>query len=262
MARLRGKVIIIVGGTTGLGLSGAAACVAEGAAVVVVGRSEESGRAALGRLGRTARLVTGDAARAETTERAVATARQEFGRLDGLYHVAGGSGRKFGDGPLHELSEEGWARTMELNLTSVMLSNRAAVRAFREAGGGGVILNMGSVLGWSPSPRFFATHAYAAAKAAIIGFSKAAAATYAPEGIRINVIAPGLVETPMARRAAEDTAILDFIRTKQPLDGGRIGRPEDCDGAAVWLLSDEAKFCTGQVIAVDGGWAVSEGQIP
>jgi NAD(P)-dependent dehydrogenase (short-subunit alcohol dehydrogenase family) len=101
---------------------------------------------------------------------------------------------------------------------------------------------------------------YAAAKAGIIGLSRSAAAHYAAEGIRVNVLAPALVDTPMAQRAAGDEAIQAFIRTKQPLDGGRMGLPGDLDGAAVYLLSDGARFCTGQVLAVDGGWTVSEGQ--
>jgi NAD(P)-dependent dehydrogenase (short-subunit alcohol dehydrogenase family) len=119
---------------------------------------------------------------------------------------------------------------------------------------------MGSVLGYSPSPQYFSTHAYAAAKSAIIGFSKSIAAYYARNNIRVNVIAAALVETPMAQRAAEDENILSFIRTKQPLDGGRIGHPADLDGLAVYFMSDLSKFTTGQVVAVDGGWTISEGQ--
>ena len=125
---------------------------------------------------------------------------------------------------------------------------------------GGAILNMSSVLGFSPSPKLFGTHAYAATKSAVKGFSKSIAAYYAAYNIRVNVIAPALIETPMSQRAAEDEAIMQFIQTKQPLDGGRIGMPQDADGAAVFLLSDHAKFITGQVIAVDGGWSISEGQ--
>ena len=123
------------------------------------------------------------------------------------------------------------------------------------------MLNMGSVLGWSPSPAHFATYTYAAAKSAIIGMTKHSAAYYAAQNIRFNVIAPALVETPMAKRAAEDEAILSFIKTKQPLDGGRIEKPEDLDAAAIFLLSDGARMVTGQVLAVDGGWCVSEGQL-
>jgi NAD(P)-dependent dehydrogenase (short-subunit alcohol dehydrogenase family) len=139
------------------------------------------------------------------------------------------------------------------------LSNQAAIRQFLKQQSEGTILNMGSVLGFSPSPVFFSTHAYAAAKSAVIGFSKSVAAYYAKDSIRINVIAPALVETPMAQRAAEDEEILSFIKTKQPLDGGRIGHPADLDGLAVYFMSDSSKFTTGQVVAVDGGWSLSEG---
>jgi NAD(P)-dependent dehydrogenase (short-subunit alcohol dehydrogenase family) len=256
---LAGKVITIIGGTTGLGLSAARAIVAAGAKVVIAGRNPDSAAAALAELGPDARAVIGDAALSDTAERAVSLAIDSFGKLDGLYHVAGGSGRKFGDGPLHEVTDDGVRATLALNLDSVIFSNRAAVRAFIHQNSGGVILNMASVLGWSPSPRFFSTHVYAAAKAAIIGFSKSTAACYAPHNIRINVVAPALVDTPMASRAASNNDILSFIRAKQPLDGGRIGHPEDLDAAVVWLLSDAARFCTGQTLAIDGGWSVSEG---
>ena len=165
-----------------------------------------------------------------------------------------------GDGPLHELTDEGWRSTIDLNLSSLVFSNRAAVQQFLAQRTGGSLLNIGSVLGWSPSPRFFATHAYAAAKSAVVGFTKSIAAYYANKNIRCNVLAPGLVETPMAKRAAKDTAILRFIKTKQPLDGGRIAQPTDLDAAAVYFMSDASRFTTGQVLAVDGGWSVSEGE--
>ena len=128
-----------------------------------------------------------------------------------------------------------------------------------ELGAGGTILNMASVLAYSPSAQFFSTHAYATAKAAVIGFTKTCAAHYAPQNIRFNVIAPALTATPMSRRAQEDEKIQKFIRKKQPLDGGRIGRPEDVDSAAVYFMSDCSRFTTAQVLAVDGGWSVSEG---
>lgn len=163
-------------------------------------------------------------------------------------------------GPLHELTLEGWNKTMELNLTSLMLSNQAAVKKMLELGKGGTILNMGSVLGFSPSPKYFVTHAYAAAKAAVIGFTKSLAAYYAPNNIRINLLAPALVETPMSERASKDEKILNFVKTKQPLDGGRNGKPNDLDGAAVFFMADASKFCTGQTLYIDGGWEVSEGQ--
>lgn len=259
---LDGRVFVVGGGTTGLGLSGAKACVAAGARVVVVGRKSESVRAALAELGDHGRGVEGDATLPGTAEKAIETAIRELGRFDGLYHVAGGSGRSLGDGPLDQITDEGWRGTLEWNLTSLFLSNRAAVRQLLKSGTQGSILNMGSVLGFSPAPRYFATHAYAAAKSAAIGLTRASAAHYAKHGIRFNLVAPALVETPMAKRASSNKEMLDYIATKQPLDGGRIGRPEDLDAAVVYLLSDSARFVTGQVLAVDGGWSVSEGQYP
>jgi NAD(P)-dependent dehydrogenase (short-subunit alcohol dehydrogenase family) len=258
--RLANKVLVVIGGTSGLGLSAARAFVAEGARVVVVGRDPGKVLAVEKELGAAVFGVVGDATQAGVAEGAIATAVQKLGGFHGLYHVAGGSGRKHGDGPLHELTDDGWQFTLNDNLTALFFSNRAAARQFLQQKSGGSVLNMGSVLGWSPSPAHFATHAYATSKAAIIGLTTAAAAHYAAHNIRFNVLAPALVATPMSQRAQGDAAILDFIKTKQPLDGGRIGRPEDCDGAAVFLLSDDAKFVTGQVLAVDGGWCVSEGQ--
>ena len=256
MPVLSGKALVVIGGTTGLGLSAARAFVEAGARVIVVGRNAESCEAAQAALGEAAVAIRADACDPATAPRAIDEAVRTFGGFHGLYHVAGGSGRRAGDGPLHELTDDGWRATLDLNLTSLMLSNRAAVRQFLAQRSGGSILNMSSVLAFSPSPEHFATHAYAAAKAAAIGFSKSIAAYYAPQNIRVNVLAPALVETPMARRAADDEAIMAFIQTKQPLDGGRIGQPADLDAAAVYFMSDGARFATGQVLAIDGGWSV------
>lgn len=257
---LLNKKIVIIGGTTGLGFSAAKSFIKNGAKLVVVGRNPESCLLAEAQLGENARAIVGDATQAQTAPNAIKTCIDTFGDFDGLYHVAGGSGRSYGDGPLHELSLEGWNKTFELNLTSLMLSNQAAIRAFLGLKKGGSILNMGSVLGVRPSPKFFSTHAYAATKAAVIGFSQSIAAYYAKDNIRINVLAPALVETPMSERASKNEAIQAFIKTKQPLDGGRNGHPEDLDGAALYFMSDFSKFTTGQLLFVDGGWAVSEGQ--
>jgi NAD(P)-dependent dehydrogenase (short-subunit alcohol dehydrogenase family) len=256
---LQKKSIVIIGGTTGIGLSAAEAFIREGANVLAIGRNPESAENAANKV-KDAIVKTGDATLPGTADAAIKDCIAAFGSFDGLYHVAGGSGRRFGDGPLHELTKEGWDYTLSLNLGSLMLSNQAAVKALMSMKRSGTILNMGSVLGYSPSPKYFVTHAYAAAKSAAIGFTKSLAAYYASYDIRINLIAPGLVETPMAQRAANDETILSFIKTKQPLTGGRIGTPTDLDGAAVYFMSDYSRFTTGQVLSVDGGWDVSEGQ--
>jgi NAD(P)-dependent dehydrogenase (short-subunit alcohol dehydrogenase family) len=260
MRLLEGKSIVIIGGTSGIGLSAARAMQSEGARLVVVGKGADTCTEAGKVLADGANVIEADAVLEDTAASAIEVCVRRFGSFDGLYHVAGGSGRAFGDAPLHELTLEGWNKTLELNLTSLMLSNRAAVRAFIARKSGGAILNLSSVLAYSPSPRHFSTHAYAAAKSAVIGFSKSLAAYYATSGIRVNVLAPALVETPMSKRASADPAIQSYIAGKQPLDGGRMGAPADLDGAALYFLSDQAKFVTGQVLSVDGGWSVSEGQ--
>jgi len=251
---LAGKNIIIVGGTSGIGLAAALAFREQGARVFAVGYDDAGCEAARKALGKQHMVMQGDARREATGEAAVARCVERFGDLDGLYHVAGGSGRRWGDGPLHECSLEGWNKTLELNLTSVMLSNRAAVRYWLKRERGGSILNLGSVLGVSPAPRHFATHAYAAAKSALTGYSCSLAAYYAPHNIRVNVLMPALTETPMADRALGKPEIMDFVAEKQALDGGRAARPEDLTAAAAYFLSDQARFTTGQVLAVDGGW--------
>jgi NAD(P)-dependent dehydrogenase (short-subunit alcohol dehydrogenase family) len=257
---LNGKVVVIIGGTTGLGLSAARAIVAAGARVMVVGRDDEHVSDAQAVLGTSGVVFGAEASDPLAAEAAIAGAVAEFGAVHALYHVAGGSGRPLGDGPLHEISNEGWRGTLDLNLTGLFYSNRAAARHFVRQHTRGVVLNMASVLAFSPSPGFFATHAYAAAKAAVIGLTRSCAAYYAPQDIRFNAIAPGLVETPMSRRASADERIRAFIGAKQPLDGGRIGRVEDLDAAVVFLLSDASRFVTGQVLGVDGGWSVTDGQ--
>lgn len=257
---LNHKVILVIGGTSGLGESAAKKFLQYGAKVVVTGRSESKIRSAAEWLGDNGLAIQSDAADSTQINRVFEEVTQRFGALHGLYHVAGGSGRRFGDGPIHEITDEGWSQTLRLNLDSVFYSNRAALRVFLKQDQGGAILNCGSVLGYSPSPHFFSTHAYATAKAAMVGMVKSSAAYYAKEGIRVNLLCPGLIATPMSERAQTNEPIMDFIKTKQPLDGGRIGMPQDLDDAAALLLSDGAKFITGQVLSVDGGWTVSEGQ--
>ncbi len=255
---LQGKKIVIIGGTTGIGLSAARAFLRQGAQVVVLGKNEESSDQAAAILGENAFAFTADATIESTADVAIGQCIERFGGFDGLYHVAGGSGRRFGDGPLHEITLYGWEWTLNLNLTSVMLSNRAAVQQFLKQGKGGAIVNLSSALAYAPAPQYFATHAYTAAKAAIIGFTKSIAAYYAGENIRANIIAPGLVESPMSQRAVQNDNIMQYVRQRQRLGGGRVAQPEDLDGMAALLLSDAGSFITGQTIGVDGGWAIGQ----
>jgi NAD(P)-dependent dehydrogenase (short-subunit alcohol dehydrogenase family) len=120
----------------------------------------------------------------------------------------------------------------------------------------GSILNMSSVLARHPEPTFFASHGYAASKGAIEAFTRAIAAYYAPHGIRVNAIAAGLVATPMSERAQGDAEIMASIEKRQPLAGGPL-TTDDLVGAALYLLSDDSRVVSGQVLDVDGGWSLS-----
>jgi NAD(P)-dependent dehydrogenase (short-subunit alcohol dehydrogenase family) len=184
------------------------------------------------------------------------------GRLDILFHVAGISGRTFGDGPLHECSNEGWERVLQINAFGVFLTNREAVRLMLSqpidaAGLRGTVVNVGSVMDRSPSPAHFGTLAYAASKGAVRALTRAAAARYAPDRIRFNLLAPGLIDTPMAARAVNDARIQPYLAAKQPIAGGP-GSAEDVAEAALYLCEPASRFVTGAELIVDGGWCVSE----
>ncbi|MDO8348722.1 MAG: SDR family oxidoreductase [Planctomycetota bacterium] len=257
----------LIAGTTGIAAAAAEQAAATGVSLCLTGRSPDHGEELRDRLRRTgarAEFVQADLTEPGAPDRIVTACVAAFGRLDAAFNVAGISGRRFGDGPAHECTPEGWDTVMNTNARGLFLLCGAQLRQLRSQpvrppGLRGAILNMASVLAWSPSPSHFATHAYAASKAAIVGFSRAMAAHYAPEKIRINVIAPALVRTPMSQRAQQDDRILHFMKTKQPLVGDFI-EADQVARAALFLLSDDAAAITGDVLSVDGGWCVSEGQ--
>lgn len=263
MGRLDGKTAIVTGGATGIGEASARLYAAEGARVFIANRRADVGEAVAADVrdaGGSATHVRTDVTDAESVARLFSTVANEADQLDIVFNVVGISGRRFGDGPIHECTEEGWDETTNANLRSMFLMCRAAVPALRRAGGGSII-NMSSVLGMSPAPTLFGTHAYAASKGAIIALSESMAAYYAADRIRVNVLAPALIATPMSERAQDNPRIVGYMKTKQPLTGA-MGTPGDCAHAALYLASDESAFVTGVTLPVDGGWMVSEGQIP
>jgi NAD(P)-dependent dehydrogenase (short-subunit alcohol dehydrogenase family) len=243
--RLRGKVAVVTGAAGGIGRAATARFVQEGACLVAVDLAPPdpsfSGALALS-------LDVTDAA---SVEGMVAQVEADLGRLDILFNVAGGSGRRMGDGPVDCCTEEGWDYVMALNLRSVFLCCKYAVQAMRRSGGGSII-NMGSVLGLV-GHELFDTHAYSASKGAVIALSRAMAVRYAGDRIRVNVLCPGLIRTPMSLRAQDDPAILESLGDLQPLTGD-FGTPEDVTEAALYLAGDESRFVTGVVLPVDGGW--------
>jgi len=254
----------LVTGTTGIAAATARLAALDGARIFLVGKERESGEALAREIresGAECGLAVADLTRPEEVAAAVATCVAEVGRIDALFNVAGISGRRFGDGPIHECTVEGWEATLDTNARSVFLMCREVLRHMLgqprgERGLRGVILNMASVLALSPEPRFFATHAYAASKGAILGLTRSMAAYYAPHRIRVNAIAPSLVRTPMSRRAQENAEIVDFMRVKQPLVDGLI-EADEVARAALFLLGSDARVVTGEVLRVDAGWSVS-----
>jgi meso-butanediol dehydrogenase / (S,S)-butanediol dehydrogenase / diacetyl reductase len=171
-------------------------------------------------------------------------------RLDVLVCAHGISGRGLGDGPVDTCTEEAWDSVLAANLRSVFVYCKHAVPLLRAAGGGAIV-TVSSVLGLVGGDEDFSTHAYAASKAGVIGLTRAMASTYAKDGIRCNVVCPGLIETGFSRRAQEDDRIRARLPELQPLTGG-FGSPEDVAQAALFLAT--APFVTGAVLTVDGGW--------
>ena len=188
--------------------------------------------------------------------KSVAACVERFGKIDALFNVAGISARSLGDGPLHECATEAWDTVMNVNAKGTFLMCREVLGTWTRHALQGVILNCGSVLAQHPQPEHFATAGYAASKGAIEAMTLSAAAYYAPAGIRINVIAPGLVRTPMSARAQGDARVMEYVARKQLLTRGLLA-PEDIAKTACFLLRKGSSPITGQVITVDGGWTVS-----
>ncbi len=250
MLSLEGQVCIITG-STGIGAATATLFHTRGAKLCVVGRDPEHLEMLKHELEGIATVAV-DLTQPGAPASVVRHCLETFGRVDVLVNVAGISGRKFGDGPVHEASDAGWDVVMDTNAKTTFLMCREALGPMMSQGAG-CIVNTASVLAYAPNKDFFATHAYAACNGARIALTKSMAAYYAPRGIRVNAIAPGLIATPMSTRAQTDPAILEYMRSKQPITGG-LGNASDCAEAILYLVT--APFITGVVLEVAGGWSV------
>ena len=243
MNRLRDKVAIVTGGGSGIGLATAGLFAQEGAHTAIFDINDSA-----------ADLLHVDVTSPAEVESSIKHVVSKYGRLDILVNVAGGSGRKWGDGPTDSCTLEGWDKTLALNLDSVFYCCKYALQVML-AQGQGTIVNISSVLGLVGGDEDFATHAYATSKGAVISLTRSIASYYAPRGIRANVICPSLIATPMSQRAQGSEQIRARLHDLQPLTGD-FGSPNDVAQAALYLASDESSFVTGSILTVDGGWTV------
>jgi NAD(P)-dependent dehydrogenase (short-subunit alcohol dehydrogenase family) len=247
--RLKDKVAIVTGAGSGIGRAIALHFAREGARVVLVDHNEAGGATSLSLVtaaGGDAHLVVADVSRAPESERALAEAVRVFGRLDALINNAAVMVSK----AVPELSEEEWDHVLGVNLKGVFLCSKQAILCFRRQGGGGTIVNLASV------NSFYAEGgiaAYCAAKGGVQQLTRAMAIDHSAEGIRVNCICPGWIDTPMNAAYFADPAARAFADKLHAI--GRIGQPTEVASVAAFLVSDDASFVTGASIVVDGGFS-------
>lgn len=250
--RLRDKVAVITGAASGIGRAAAEIFSKEGAKVVVVDWKEE-GEEVAGRIrdeGREAIFVLADASDPPQVKGMVKRTLEAFGRMDILYNNAAvGYSTPIVVGSVEELPEEDWDRVMRINLYSVYLCCKYSIPELRKTKG--VILNTSSIMATGAVP---GADAYTASKGGIISLSRSLAKKLGPEGVRVNVICPGTIATPMIAPILEDPEAVRRSEARIPLR--RLGRPEEVARAALFLVSDEASYITGAVLFVDGGQSV------
>ena len=254
--KLEGKVALITGAGGGIGRAGAVAFVQEGAAVVVAEidaeRGEETVRLARETGGR-ATFVQTDVTQPEAVEAAVAAALREYGRLDVMYNNAGFSMNE--EQGVVDTPIEVWNQTYSVNLFGSYLFCKFAIPELAKAGGGSII-STASVAGLAGA---WKKHAYATAKAGVIGLTRTIALEYAAQGIRANAICPGVTMSPRLRqRLTDNPALAEGYRKRQPLG---LCEPEDIAATALFLASDDSRMITGQYIVVDGGHLLDTGRV-
>lgn len=247
--------VLLITGSSGMAAATARVAAEHGDRVFLIAKKKDECEKLCAELQNSA-FHLADVADETGVKNAVRVCLEHEGHIDAVFNVAGLSARSLGDGPLHECSTAAWQTMMNVHAMGTFLVCREVLQNWVSSKKPGVILNMGSVLARHPERQFFATHAYAASKGAIESMTLAASSYYAPHGIRLNVIAPGLVRTPMSARAQSNAAILDFMKRKQPLKGDLVEASEVAR-IAYFLLSEDSSPMTGEVIRADAGWAVT-----
>jgi NAD(P)-dependent dehydrogenase (short-subunit alcohol dehydrogenase family) len=251
MARFEGRVALVTGGASGMGRAISHAFANEGAKVVVADVNDAGGAetvAAITGGGGTAVFVRTDVTNAAAVDAAVARAVDGYG---GLHAAVNAAAIETESSALAECDEAEFDLMMDVNVKGVFLCMRAEVRAMLAQGTGGTIVNFSSTNAFRPQPH---QTAYTTAKHAITGLTKAAAIDYGGQGIRINAIAPGAIDTPMLRNAMERRGRDERDVARRLSLIGRFGRVEEIAAATLWLCSDDSSFTMGHTLAVDGGY--------
>lgn len=247
--------VLLITGSSGIAASTARLFTSSSDVVFLMGNDQQQCEALSAELTGSSFFV-GDVANETAVQKAIADCLAKLGRIDAAFNVAGLSARALGDGPLDQCSTPAWRKLMEVHATGTFFVCREILRYWMSEKRPGTILNTSSVLAHFPERERFATVAYAASKGAVEAMTISAAAYYAPYQIRLNVLAPALVRTPMSARAQSDPAILEFMKHKQPLKGSLV-EAEEIARIACFLLSNESFPMTGEIIRADAGWAVT-----
>jgi len=248
-AELQGRVAIVTGGTSGIGRDTAVLFAKAGTKVVVAGRREAEGKETIDLIraaGGEALFVKTDVSQAAEVAALVQKTVEKFGRLDIAFNNAGIEGAWI---PITEQSEEDWDRVIDINLKGVWLCLKHEIRQMLKQGSGGAIVNMASVAGWIGSA---GAATYCASKHGVMALTKSAALETARSKIRVNVVCPAVIETPMGERIFGAPDMRKYALGLHPI--GRFGTPMEIAEAVVWMCSDRASFMTGQSLVLDGGF--------
>jgi len=244
VAASTGKTALVTGAARGIGLAIATRLAADGLRVALLDQDRAAVEAAAAGLGVDALALVADVTRPADVDAAVARIEREWSRLDVAVNNAGITGRSF---PIWELTDEDWRRVIDVDLTSVFLCCRAAVKVMLRQGGGRIV-NIASIAGKEGNPTLVP---YSAAKAGVIGLTKALAKEVATRGILVNAVAPAVIGTELLKQM--ETSTVELLISKIPM--GRVGTPEEVAALVSWLASEECTFSTGAVYDLSGGRA-------
>lgn len=246
---LTDKVIVVTGGASGIARETVLRALAEGAKVLAVDRDSDGLDALKEVAGGGLMLAVGDVTDAAFIRATIGSAVESFGRLDGLATIAGVS---HGGVALTDIEPEDWDRVFQINVKATWQWMCEAIPPMRDAGGGSIV-TIASQLAFAGGKM---NAAYIASKGAVVSLTKTAAFELAPDGIRVNAVAPGAIDTPMSNRSFsrqdDPEAARERSRTRHAMQ--RFGQPEEIANGIIWMLSDEARFATGSTLVLDGGW--------